>query len=1130
MLTIHFSNRQERLADLLTAQLGQGTGSLFTPDEVIVPSAALRRQITLQVARQQGICTQVRFSYLAQWLWLQVGRVMAVADGTAGQAGPADAGGSPLQAGVLSWRIYQALAGGDWVARHPRLASYLAQADALTRLALSQRLATLIEQYSTYRPEWLLAWSEQRTQAAPPGLAQAQADEAWQAELWRVLLADLPDGLSRATLAESLRHRLSGVDVQALQALGLPARAHVFCLPTIAPVHLAMLAQLGQWMDLQVYAINPCQEYWFDVVDAKRLGRLARAGRANHHDTGNRLLAAWGQQAQAQLATLVDTCGDAAIDDELFEPQPGTHLLAQLQNAMLGLTELAPRSVPLRTDDHSIEVHVCHSLTRELEVLQDRLLSLFAAQDGLQASDVLVVTPKLDDAAPLIEAVFGTAPRQRYLPFTLTGLAVSPLNPCARALLDLLALVATRCTVNDVWALLQQPVVARRFGLDDEALAQVQAWLAEAGIHWALDAEHIAQLQLPDSGHHSFEDGLDRLFMAYAVPAQVDAPLGQVLPAGQVDGLGASALGALWQFVQALRQARAALAGPHTPDRWPDLLIPTLDALVLAQGAELDDRAELVAAIQGLAQPWQRAQMQQALPADVVRQALAAALDEAARGGVPTGHITFSSMSSLRYLPYKVVCVLGLNDGAFPGAVRPDEFDLMALAPRAGDRQRRADERNVFLDLVLAARDQLILSYTGRHVRDNSEMPPSVLVAELLETIVPALAATEQAARAHLVLHHPLQPFSISLFQDLGDTRLRSHHAEYARALAASLAGPPLAGQADVAQADPSGDDETESDDASDDDHTETAGAPFFQFPLPPPEPSWHTLDLDQLLRFFAHPCRYLLVDRLGIYLPYEAEALDDVEPLVTDGRTAGALARRLLPALAAGADDAHLTQLALADHHLPAGTLGQQSLQESLPSLRRFYQQWAPLTAPPLLPAHHARLTVLVQGQAWQLDASLAHLRADGLVLGGYQALRARDVLAAWIQHLVLCTCAPAGVRCQTIWLGRDERLHFRAAEQAPALLDDLVGLYAQGLSAPLYFFPRSAWALLKPNGGSPSKSKAAWHNLHNPGASEQADAAHALALRGLPDPMTEGWRRFEALAQQVLAPALAHMTLEAT
>ena len=249
-------------------------------------------------------------------------------------------------------------------------------------------------------------------------------------------------------------------------------------------------------------------------------------------------------------------------------------MLGALQDAVLEMRELAPGSLAALAGDRSVEVHVCHSLTRELEVLHDRLLALMAGPDAPQPGDILVVTPDLDAAAPLVDAVFGTAPRERHLPYAISGRARAQVNAPARALLDALALVASRFAVNDVFGLLQQPAVARRFGLAEDDLDQIREWLVQSGIHWALDAEHRGGFDVPAQARHSFADGLDRLFLGYALPSHLQAPFQDRLPAGDAEGSGALTLGAFWRFVDALQVAarprrRAARRRPTGPPSWP---------------------------------------------------------------------------------------------------------------------------------------------------------------------------------------------------------------------------------------------------------------------------------------------------------------------------------------------------------------------------------------------------------------------------------------------------------------------------------------------------------------------------------------------------------------------------------
>ena len=298
-----------------------------------------------------------------------------------------------------------------FVAGQSRLQAYLQDADALMRYELASQAAGLLEQYVTYRPAWLQAWRD-GDRGAP-----ADADTAWQAALWQRLEAEL--GTHAPHPAEAFVAALQRGGVQQAQRAGLPARLHVFALPAIAPQHLHLLQQLAQHLDVQLYVLNPCREYWFDLVGRRRLSRLAAQGRATGlEEEGNPLLASWGKQAQVMLDALLDAGGS---DDADFVPAPGTHLLAQLQNTLLELQPVAPGSLECAEGDRSIELHVCHSLTRELEVLHDHLLGLFAADHRLRPGDILVVTPDLEAAAPLIDAVFGTAPKERALPYALCG-------------------------------------------------------------------------------------------------------------------------------------------------------------------------------------------------------------------------------------------------------------------------------------------------------------------------------------------------------------------------------------------------------------------------------------------------------------------------------------------------------------------------------------------------------------------------------------------------------------------------------------------------------------------------------------------------------------------------------------
>ena len=1148
MLKIHFSNRFEILAERLVEALETGTGGpggAFAADESIVPSAAVRRRLTLLLADRHGICANLRCSYLARWLWEQIARIL-----------PGVQDESPFAPPLLAWRILAALDDAAWLASQPRLAAWVGTADAAMRYELATRVAELFDRYITYRPEWLQAWAR----AEPAGIrvrsaAGAEpddvwsADERWQAALWRRLAAaisgDKDPAAGRHPAAEFVE-ALQRLGPAGARAAGLPASVHVFALPSIPPLHLGLLQQLGRVLDVHVYAPNPCREYWFEIVDPRQLGRLALEAPGEdtgYREVGHPLLAAWGRQAQSQLGLLVGACGEAATDDADYAADPAPTLLARLQNAILDLETPVPGAWPLQAGDRSIELHVCHSLTRELEVLQDRLLSLLAGDSPPPPSEILVVVPDLDAAAPTIDAVFGTAPKSRALPYRISGRAGSQVNPIARSLLALLALLPSRWPASAVFGLLQQPPVARRYGLDDEDLAVVHGWLLAAGVHWGEDAAHRERLGLPASARHTLADGLERLMLGYALPAQADEPFDGRLPAGDAEGSAALALGALWRFADDLKRLRAAMAQPLPAGAWTALLLEALASFTAADDSELEDAQTVREAIATLGDQWARSGL--AAPTagsagldiglDVVRAALTDLLDTPARGGVAGGGITFSSMNSLRGLPFRVVCLLGLNDGDFPSMGPASEFDLMALAPRPGDRQRRVDDRNLFLDLLLAARERLHLSCSGRSLRDNAPLPPSVLVAELLDHLLPLIAepgadgAVEDkalaAARRSIVVEHPLQAFSVTAFSEDSALRLRSHNEEYAAALrhAAELADAPSAGRNGDSGAGtrPAAGDES-AEDGDDEGASDAPALPFFSSPLSEPGAEWHELALDDLIRFFRNPCAALLRGRLGIRLRGREDELADEEAFVADFAGRRALAARLLPALRAGLDDEAALTLAEAGGELPEGSFGRPQLLHELALLQGHAERWRETEAEPCLPPHVARVEIDLDGTPWRVHAAFADLRPGGLVRGRYDDTRPADRLAAWLAHLMLCADPPAGAARHTRWLSRDGEFALRPCERPHEVLHTLLRLYRDGLREPLAFFPKSAWVYAS-EGESVSGATTTWRATKDRPWGEETDPAYRLALRGRPDPMGDGFADFAAHALAVFGPLLA-------
>ena len=222
-----------------------------------------------------------------------------------------------------------------------------------------------------------------------------------------------------------------------------------------------------------------------------------------------------------------------------------------------------------------------------------------------------------------------------------------------------------------------------------------------------------------------------------------------------------------------------------------------------------------------------------------------------------------------------------------------------------------------------------------------------------------------------------------------------------------------------------------------------------------------------------------------------------------------------------AGSDDDEVLALALAGNEFPPGPLGERLIIEEVARMRRFAAELAPQVAPVPLPAVHAQFAYPREDEMWQLAGALGDLRPAGLVRYRYDEVRPTDYLAGWISHLFLCAAAPTDATLQTTWHSRDGSYRLRPCDEstARAHLGELIGLYRQGLSAPLHFFPKSAWAYIS---GGMTAARQRWTHSRNASWGESADPAYRLALRGVAEPLDGA---FEECARTVFAPLLDYL-----
>ena len=1075
---LYHSNALDVLAEVLADELRKPAPgqSLLTPDTLLIPQVAMRRWLQATLAQRHGIAANLEFLTPGEF----------VARALDANLGPST---DDLDAATLHWRLHAALTDPTLLAKPAlsQLAAYVAGDDPLKAWTLAGELAATFEKYQAWRRDWLLRWD-----------AGADPDDP-QAILWRVVAA------GRSHRARRIQDYLARhVEADALPS-GLPARLFAFGTLNISPDVLRVLATQARVGTLHFYLPTPSAKYWGDL---HTLGARLHAGVdpfAGEADE-NPLLRDWGAAGKDFMALLgsyevVHPSGEIPAYADPDQSQAGLRgsLLQRMQSDLFH-RRATPSGIlrdAVDADDPSLQFHACHTRLRELQVLHDRLRALLEDKrfdPPLQPREIAVLAPDIDPYLPYLDAVFGAHDRDdaasaRAIPYAMADASPLAGEPLAEVFLRLLALPVSRFGLEEMLDLLASPPLAEAAGLDAADFERLHAWLHAAGARWGLDAAHRERSGAPADDAYTWQFALDRLLLGHA--SGVDADIAGVAPWPDLEGGALDALDRLIRQLRALARHEKELGVAASPGAWRDRLLSLLQELLPeAPTAPAAARAleRLRSLVNDFARQAGKAGFDAEVPAEVVRAHFAAKLGEAdTRAPLLTGGVSFARMVPMRLLPFRAICLLGMNDGDFPrrdpaAGLNRLTAELGSDRRRRGDRSTRDDDRYLFLQLFTAAQDVLYLSWLGMDPRDGSAREPSALVSELLAAAAAYHGDPDTAAR-QLVLRHPLQPFSPAAFGS-EDVRLFSYRGHWHPA-AGRLSGTRGALAPWMARAQslaPAGDVDAE-------------------------------LPLDALRRFLLAPAEQFLRQRLGLRLAETEEANEDIEPLQlpAGGLQRMQLQRAVFDALLDGRDAAAMRPALRARGLLPSGPLGQRALERVLHEVSPYagaYCEWRGAGAPT------SRLLEVV------VDGVRVHGRIDGLHANGIARLRfgKPNGPSAIRNGLDWLLASAAGVELPFVEFHEDvdtgigpHRRPPLSRESAIDALHALVALRREGLRRPLPFAPYSAWELFTAADAERGLRNAAsrWRGGDKQWA-EGDSAALQLAFRGR-DPFADAAAREE-------------------
>lgn len=1101
-------NRAENLVLAMVMDLKRPLVSPLDPEIVVVHSKGMERWISLEIAKKHGICANLRFPFPNTFMHEILQKIL-----------PDRADEFAFGAEVMAWRIMERIR-----ERLPDLIEqeifapvrvYLDHAHSdLKPYQLARQIGVTFEQYLLFRPDWIFRWEA------------GKEPENWQAALWREIVPGY-ETIHRAALGRAILERLR--DRSLADQIGeiLPPRVSIFGIPTLPPFHLQVLDAIAAYTEVNLYMLNPCREFWGDIKSRQEMRRIEQKsglavvgndlGEDLYLEEGNPILAALGKQGrdffnliQELISGYNDISDDPDLKDAFFLDPGEETLLGAIQHDLLylvdrtrgragnGDSDAGGKSI-ISLDDDSIRIHACHSPMREAEILHDQLLEIFKKNPDLSPNDVLVMTPEIEKYAPYIQAVFDRREDDPLkIPFTIADQSYRTESRIIDVFLQILDLRGSRFGAAQVLSILETPSVYGKFGLTESDLDLIREWIAKTRIRWGIDRENRKKLDLPDLPENTWQAGLDRLLLGYAMIGNESRMFEDILPFDDMEGEAAQVLGRFIGFTEKLFDRVGALEGKKSLSGWAELLREMIGDFFESTEENEIELGKISAQLLRMKETAEQAGYEGETDIHAVKAHLGGVFTREGFGfGFISGAVTFCAMLPMRSIPFKVICMIGMNSDSFPRRdVRP-AFDLMAKAPRIGDRSLRNEDRYLFLESLLSARERLYISHVGYDIKDNSEIPPSVLVSELTDYIEKGFAAPEKKIMDHVRTAHRLQPFSPEYFRGDEEERFSFSrtHCEAAKGLQGKQKPLP----------------------------------PLFPKPLEPPEKEWRTVKITDLRRFLRNPAQFLLERRLNLRLEETLAALPEKEPFSLDNLERYLIGNDLVEKGLSepDVDIGEYYRIKKACGELPLGEVGNCVFKELRRGTEGFIGKMGIcLAGKPLEP-----LDVDLRIGDFRVLGRIDGIYPEQLIRYRYAGIKAKDRLRIWIDHLVLNIAGPKEYPKRSMLAGRNGKewtaCAYGAAGDAEALLEKILSVYWQGLQSPVPFFPETAYAyaneLRKKNGDAAAALSAArtkWNGVPSrkiPGDTD--DAFFGLCFGHLEDPLDD---LFAAHAVAIFDPIL--------
>jgi exodeoxyribonuclease V gamma subunit len=1028
------SNRLEHLITLLAESVSrvrtveEGTShdlslqSLLTPEIIIVQNRGMERLLSLRLSEHLGIWANCVYPFPSAYIQ----KLFNVSEPDLPQRLSFD----PM---YLPFRIFQQLPHCLESEPYAEIAEYLKSGHINGLFDLALKIADQFDRYTVYRPKLVEKWSRGE-------------ETHWQADLWRRL--NMGENDHRIQVRNRFFQKL--FDKKIPQEI-IPERLSIFGVSTLPPFHSEFINALATVTSIDCYLLNPCAEFWDDILPerqiTKKLSLLKRRKRtgtleSQHLEVGNPLLASLGKYGQEFIQRL----HSSEIEESSVMSDPGTDtMLHAVQSDILYLRNRPDQNnAKMRFDpaDRSIQLHSVHSVMREVEVLYDQLLDMFQKQPDLKPSDVVVIAPDINEYASAIDAVFGTNDSsETRIPYSMADRASKSFSRIRTIFKMLLAIPQSRFSVGVISELLDFIEIRRAFSLSIEDCELIARWIEDTGIRWSIDGKSKQQFDCPPYEENTWKRGLDQLLLGFALPTEQNRPFADLYGYEHIEGSMARVLGNFLTFFNSLAEFDVISRKEHSLTEWSEILCTIFDSIISPDDLQQQEITQVRSFIIQLIEIQTTVQFNQKIAFDLIKRIIQDNLDaQVSDQAFFNGGVTFCSMLPMRGIPFRVVCCIGMEDGAFPRKSSVTSWDLITADPQPGDRSIEKEDRFLFLEALISARDIFYISFIKDPREKSSGERQSVLVDELLDYCEHAFQLQDSDGlnvnadqpvdigriANQLITRHKLQAFNPEYF----DTKL-THLFSYSRE---NL----VAAKALVSPKQPQ--------------------RPMFGHTLSRPPDTTKIIAIHDLIRFFSGPSEYLLSVRLGIAKEKGSVEIEETEPFDFEGLKKYHLANDLIDTALISGEMEPLLKRELVRGTLPHGSIGEFHSWNIINEITPFISKLN--DAGSLYTPGECSLNFTV-GE-YTLTGSLSGVSERGVFHHYYSKAKAAYHLKIWITHCLLALYKNLD-SIDSLLICRDNSWKYGPIPDAELVIQQLCDLYMKGLQKPIHFFPETSWAFIQ-------------------------------------------------------------------